>query len=276
MKLNHASTGCLLLLAGLALGVAGCVGRGARVTRPGVIRPDAQADSAPTPGDSTVPRMTPAEARSVLGQVDPGKMRCTPEYNSRYEEIHGIALTNRQLIIISNVSNYYVPLKRFKVFKNRFFSTINENERRLLFCENSGEKFVEYFDRFASAVSVLQEAADDEISREEAAFENAMKANPATSPRPVVGEDVRRFKVQAEAAVREKHFGEAVVFYERALQIAPHWAEGHFNRALVLSEIGDFETAMVEMKRYLRLEPNATNARAVQDQIYEWEAKAKK
>jgi predicted TPR repeat methyltransferase len=82
--------------------------------------------------------------------------------------------------------------------------------------------------------------------------------------------------VQAEGAVRDKKFNDAANLYGEALKVAPWWPEGHFNRALVLSETGDYDTAMREMKHYLQLAPDAPNARAAQDKIYDWERRASK
>ena len=92
----------------------------------------------------------------------------------------------------------------------------------------------------------------------------------------VFSEDARKYKVQAEGAVRDKKFNDAANLYGEALKVAPWWPEGHFNRALVLSETGDYDTAMREMKHYLQLAPDAPNARAAQDKIYDWERRASK
>ena len=91
----------------------------------------------------------------------------------------------------------------------------------------------------------------------------------------VFSEDARKYKVQAEGAVRDKRFKDSAKLYRLALRLAPWWPEGHFNRALVLSETGDYVEAMREMKYYLQLAPDAPNARAAQDKIYEWEVKQK-
>lgn len=40
--------------------------------------------------------------------------------------------------------------------------------------------------------------------------------------------------------------------------------------ALVLSETDKFSDAIIEMKRYLALVPDAPDARALQDKIYDW------
>jgi tetratricopeptide (TPR) repeat protein len=95
------------------------------------------------------------------------------------------------------------------------------------------------------------------------------RSNPG---KPAFPEDARRFRVQAEFAVEQKRFEDAVRFYREALKAAPWWPEGHFNRGLVLAEVKRYPEAIAEMKRFLALEPNHPQARAAQDQIYRWES----
>jgi len=83
-------------------------------------------------------------------------------------------------------------------------------------------------------------------------------------------EEANKYKAQAEGAVRDKAFDDAADYYAEALKIVPWWPAGHFNRALVLGESGDYELAQREMKYYLQLVPGAQNARAAQDKIYDW------
>lgn len=109
--------------------------------------------------------------------------------------------------------------------------------------------------------------------RNEAIFQEALAAYRTAAVKPQLPEDARRYKVQAEGAVQDKDFAKAALRYEQALSIAPWWPEGHFNRALVLGEIKEYAAAIVEMKRYLALVPEAANARAAQDKIYGWEGK---
>lgn len=85
-----------------------------------------------------------------------------------------------------------------------------------------------------------------------------------------LSEETNKFKVQAEGAVRDKEFDDAADFYAAALRTAPWWPAGHFNRALVLGEVGDYEMARREMNYYLQLVPEAPNARAAQNKIYDW------
>lgn len=138
--------------------------------------------------------------------------------------------------------------------------------------------------RTVNALYVLKQTAESEAKAEKEAkqreddrrFNEALHMYKTAAVKPQLSEDARKFKIQAEDAVREKDFAGAVGLYEQALKIAPWWPEGHFNRALVLGETKAYETAIIEMKRYLALAPNASNARAAQDKVYAWERKAGK
>ena len=105
-------------------------------------------------------------------------------------------------------------------------------------------------------------------------FQEVVQKYLAANPKPGLPEEARKFKVQAEFAVQEKQFAKAAELYGKALDIAPWWPEGRFNRALILGEIKNYWEAMREMKRYLLLVPDASNARAAQDKIYQWEGVA--
>lgn len=102
-------------------------------------------------------------------------------------------------------------------------------------------------------------------------FELAAKSYREAPVKPELPEDAVRFKVQAEGAVREKRFGDAADLYDEALGVAPWWPAGHYNRGLILGELKSYEEAIGELKRFLKVDPDAANARAVQLKIYEWE-----
>lgn len=91
---------------------------------------------------------------------------------------------------------------------------------------------------------------------------------------PALPEEARKFGVQATSLVDKKRYEEAVALYKKSLEIAPWWAEGHFNRALVLANQNRFHEAIAEMKYFVLLAPESTDARAAQDKLYEWELEA--
>lgn len=128
--------------------------------------------------------------------------------------------------------------------------------------------------RLADALWTLKQTALNGSPDDERRFEQTARSYRASAVKPALAEEARRFKIQAEGAVRDKAFEDAVDLYAQALEVAPWWPDGHFNRALVLSEIRDFPEAIRAMKRYLQLVPDAPDARAAQDKIYEWERQA--
>ncbi len=93
----------------------------------------------------------------------------------------------------------------------------------------------------------------------------------AANPKPKLPEEVHKYRVQADFKVKQNQFQQAGDLYARALELAPWWPQGHYDRGYILGELKQYREAMQEMKRYLALVPNAPDARAVQDQIYQWE-----
>lgn len=112
----------------------------------------------------------------------------------------------------------------------------------------------------------LEEAALDNNFQEVAAHYLALPV------KPTLPEDVRKYRVQAEFAAKQKRYDDAIRFYSEGLKLAPWWSQGHFNRALLLAERRRFRDAAIAMNKYLKLEPNAPDARAAQDKIYQWES----
>jgi hypothetical protein len=106
----------------------------------------------------------------------------------------------------------------------------------------------------------------------DAAFAAAAAKFRAGSQKPEIPEDARKYNIQANDYIQNKHLPEAAVGYCQALLVDPAWPAAHFNRALVLAEMGEYGFAVREMKRYLALTPDASDAAAVQKKIYQWEA----
>lgn len=82
----------------------------------------------------------------------------------------------------------------------------------------------------------------------------------------------RRAQIQAETVLRANRPVEAALVYYDALTASPDWGQGHYNLALVYGSLELYPEAITEMRRYLYLIPDASDARAAQDQIYGWEA----
>jgi len=94
--------------------------------------------------------------------------------------------------------------------------------------------------------------------------------------KPIITEEQRKYIVQANAMNEKKEYGKAIELYNKALEINPVAYPGaYYNLALLCAQTKEFQQAIYNMKKYLLLVPNAPDARAAQDKIYEWEAELK-
>lgn len=106
-----------------------------------------------------------------------------------------------------------------------------------------------------------------------AGFQEEARAWRALPVKPGLPDGVRRSQLLAEDAIRNKSFEEAINRYEQGLQALPLWPEGQFNAALLYGEIGIYGQAVLHMKRYLELRPDAPDAPSARDQVVIWQAK---
>ena len=132
--------------------------------------------------------------------------------------------------------------------------------------KTSAEKFADAFNR------LLYAARQDE---EFATFSAAAKTWRDLTVKPPLPENVQRYRVMAEDAFMNKDFEKAIDYYEKGLAIEPLWPQGQFNAALLYGEIKDYGAALLHMRCYLELVPDAQNAKAAREKMYLWEGKAK-
>lgn len=308
MNLKRANWGYLLVLAGIMLGTTGCAtprdGRDIALLRSAMQSSNrdeyrqrlAQSGSA----NSVLPqRMPPSAARSFLKGLDLTSQHVsvtsTDDFRREHRDIAitvakslaqgplfrvgTILLTQKEIVFVS-IDNRGMYTARISSLENVSYAEPFLDIAGLRLKYNSDEYQLYIPDplcgrQLANAISSLKETTPEEALQEEASFEQALQSFLNAAAKPEFTEDVRRFKIQAENAVREKRYGDAVNLYEKALNIAPWWADGHYNRAMVFSELQVYETAILEMRRYLKLATKAAIARSAQDKIYEWEAKVK-
>jgi tetratricopeptide (TPR) repeat protein len=95
----------------------------------------------------------------------------------------------------------------------------------------------------------------------------------ASSEKPPMPGEQRKLFVQGNAMNKQLDYEEALNYYEKAFSINPvSYPEGYYNYALIAALAEKYELAILSMKKYLLLMPNATDADSAQDKIYEWEA----
>lgn len=91
--------------------------------------------------------------------------------------------------------------------------------------------------------------------------------------KPTISEEQRKYIVQANALNDNKDYTGAIQHYDKAITLNPvSYPAGYFNLALIASLAGNYNYAILNMKKYLLLLPNTPDAREAKDKIYGWEA----
>jgi tetratricopeptide (TPR) repeat protein len=90
--------------------------------------------------------------------------------------------------------------------------------------------------------------------------------------KPAVTEEQRKYIVQANSMNEKKDYKNAIQLFRKVIEINPtSYPAAYFNLALISALTRDYQYAIFNMRKYLLLVPDASDARAAQDKIYEWE-----
>jgi hypothetical protein len=116
--------------------------------------------------------------------------------------------------------------------------------------------------------------ADDAASF--AAFQKMAGAWRASPVKPALPDQAQQFRVLAEDALRNKDLDKTADYYEQSLAIAPLWPQAHFNLALLYGELETYGLAVLHMKRYLELSPDAPDVQSAREQMIIWQSKLPK
>ena len=134
--------------------------------------------------------------------------------------------------------------------------------------------------KFIDAINVMIYYSSDLVLADDAAsfaeFKEKAGAWRALPVKPALTERVQRFRVLAEDSIQNKKFEQALYYYEQALAVTPLWPEGQFNAALLYGEFEMYPQAVLHMKRYLELSPDAKDAQPAREKMFIWEEKSKK
>lgn len=103
-------------------------------------------------------------------------------------------------------------------------------------------------------------------------FLSFLRLYPKLSQKPELPEVSRRFFVKAQVFAQANKYDQAMVAYNNLISISPWYPDAWFNAAMIRAEQQNYKKAIDNMNTYLKLAPNAPDARAAQDKIYTWEA----
>jgi len=115
------------------------------------------------------------------------------------------------------------------------------------------------------------------VEKKLASFQKIATDYKALSEKPTITEEQRKYIVQANSKNEKKEYNEALELYKKAIDVNPTaYPSAYNNMALIAAQIQDYWYAILNMKKYLMLVPEAEDARDAKDKIYEWEVEIEK
>lgn len=170
-----------------------------------------------------------------------------------------------------------IPLKyQILVFKNpeKFLVQFKDRVNFGIFDELESAK--QLADVLYTIQNILYKKSNEEIIKkiesERVKFDSLVQKYRSIEVKPLMTEEQRKLIVQANFQLRQKQFQKAIDSYEKALAVNPiAYPAAYSNMALIEAQLANYPKAIEYMKKYLMLEPDASDARASQDKIYEWE-----
>ena len=142
--------------------------------------------------------------------------------------------------------------------------------------KDDAQQFAESLFYIQQLFRVDQLTLAKEYEKKLSEFQITAKAYYELKEKPIITEEQRKYIVQANAMNEKKEYGKAIELYNKALEINPVAYPGaYYNLALLCAQTKEFQQAIYNIKKYLLLVPDAPDARAAQDKIYEWEAEPK-
>ena len=132
-------------------------------------------------------------------------------------------------------------------------------------------KDLEFAERFADDLVYFQNMKQFVTVKDVEDFDAVAARYRALKDKPIISEESRKYVVQANAQSQLKNYKQAIELNEKAIEVDATNPMVYNNEALLLAMVGRYDAAINRMKKYLKLVPEAVDARAAQDKIYEWE-----
>lgn len=186
----------------------------------------------------------PSQINYIIDLNDSIKLIKVPKNNG----IHFIIYKNKNLMFRKLMPHYISSSKRKK------------DE------ELSNTKTEKFYEAFYVLKSNLEPKEKEEYKLAE------LKKGMLTNSKQEISEEQRKYIVQANAANEKKDSWNAVMLFQKVIDINPYaYPAAYYNMALIYGNSDDYYHAVYSMKQYLITAPDAEDARKAQDKIYEWE-----
>jgi len=134
-------------------------------------------------------------------------------------------------------------------------------------------KLTDAFNNLDTAWLYSPDLTMEDMNLKDTIIEEFFVVYPLLRTKPKISELARKYVVQATSATEGKKYDEAIELWTTALNITPYFPLAYYNRALLYEMKGLFRYSIYDMEKYLRLMPDASDARSARDKMYIWEGK---
>ena len=190
------------------------------------------------------------------GEVTDDYVRFTSSNESNFKDTVTIYFKD----IVNYQITYYV-----KVAENGFYMPYISVKDHLLTCGGKEVADLVFYMQHQYAVKYYKQDLEN--------FKSVAINYQTQSEKPVMTDEQRKLFVQGNAMNEQLNYGDAIVYYDKALALNPvSYPAGYYNLAVIAGLAQRYELAILNMKKYLLLLPDAPDAVTAQDKIYEWEA----
>jgi len=181
---------------------------------------------------------------------------------------------NRENIIVyfSDIIDYQITINFDAINKrdNVYFGNL------IIFINGKGSNR-----RFYDDLIIIQKQLKNQLIEKQKSqlilFEPIVEQYRYLKIKPKISEEQRKYIIQANGFNDQKMYDKAIELYLKAIEVdQTAYPAAYSNLALLSAQTKRFNDAIFYMKKYLMLEPEASDARSAQDKIYLWEAQITK
>jgi len=179
------------------------------------------------------------------------------------------------IVNFSDILNYPVKVQMGERYGYKYFCVLPLTQQCLSYFVFTD---LEIAKKYADFLFLLQYQLNEKRYTSQLVIFEPIAANyRSMKVKPLVSEAQREYIVQANSFNQEKNYSKAIELYNKAIELnQTAYPDAYTNLALLSAQINEFDAAIYYMKKYLLLEPEASDARSAQDKIYEWKAKINK
>ena len=211
------------------------------------------------------------QGRAYLKNIETEQAKSNANKLIRLDPSNGLCFSDNHLLDIFNLDLRREKSKQLTKDAQMLISEISTSPSKAL----ANLKLTDAFKNLDTAWLYSPSLTEEDLNLRDSIMEKLFIVYPLMKTKPEIPEQVRRYVVQATSATKEKEYDSAINLWTTTLNISPYLPIAYYNRALLYEMKGLLRYSISDMENYVKLSPDASDARSSKDKIYELETKVK-